>query len=120
MNLPPNLIIPEALNLHNQIYQFHLKYSPCVIEWSSDSGRVQLNAAFKSKRGWLHVWYFNTFCVAGIIGFGSCLDVICHYSDQHVGQEKVVYSVVFGALCVLFCASVVVSICNTSDFIEGF
>lgn len=120
MTLPTNLVLPKALRFHNQLFHLHMKHSPYPVIWNSESGRLEVSQAFPQGSSWFYVTYFNIFFVAGIIGFGSCLDVVCHYSDENIGQEIIVLSAVFGALSVFFWASVYVLICDISDFVTGY
>lgn len=88
--------------------------SPMVIKWSTSDEQFQVQG--NSNRGFW-IWCFNTFIVAGVIGFGSSIDVITH--NEEAGGSLVVISCGFASLSFLFWACASVLIRNADEIVRG-
>lgn len=100
-----------ALHLYNKLF----RYMPLmVIKWSSSNEQIELQG--KSLRSYW-IWCFNTFIVAGVIGFGSCIDVIAH--KEEAGSSLVVISCGFASLSCLFWSCAAVLIWNKDEIVCG-
>ncbi len=101
----------HALLLCNKLFSV---MSPIVLEWSPSTEQFE-TAGPQSSKYWK--WYFNTFIVAGVIGFGCCLDVIAHAKET--GGALVVLSCGLGAMSFLFWASAATVIWKVDEILNA-
>lgn len=86
-----------------------------VIKWSTSNEQFELQEKSLRKGYW--IWCFNTFIVAGLIGFGSCLDVVTH--KEEAGSSLAVISCGLASLSCLYWASSAVLIRNKDEIVGG-
>ncbi len=100
-----------ALNLHNQLFRY---MTPMIIKWSASNEHFE----FQGNSFWGYWrWCFNTFIVAGVIGFGSCIDIIAHRKEA--GSSLVVISSGFASLSFIFWACATVLILRVEEIVGG-
>ncbi len=100
-----------ALNLYNKLFRY---MSPMIISWSVSNEQFEVKG--KTISGYWK-WCFNTFIVAGVIGFGSSVDVITH--KKEAGSSLVVISCGFASLSFLFWTCAAVLILNVEEVVDG-
>lgn len=100
-----------ALRLYNKLFNY---LPPIVIKWSELNEQFELTGNTYSDN-W--IWYFNTFIVSAVIGFGSCIDVITHIEEA--GSSLFVMSCGYASLVFLSCSSAVVMIQNKHEIVTG-
>ncbi len=101
----------SALHLYHSVYSY---LPPLVLEWCSAIAKFQTGGN-SNKKYW--PWYFNTFIVACVIGFGSCVDVVIH--PKEAGNSLSIVAFGLGSVSLLYWASAAVVIWNVDDIVSG-
>lgn len=106
----------KALNLFSRIFRALNSRAPMILEWDISTQSITLHCISNPS---LRIWYFNVFLIAGIVGFGSSLDVIFHRKDLSISYVLICF--IYATLSFLIWGSVLIVLLNYAGELEqGF
>ena len=108
--------VSQALDLYTLVYSFIIKKVPTPFVWIPEDVKFERRDIF-DRQYWL--FYVNVYIIGGIIGFGSLVDVVVHYSDPKVNMYLLLFAVTFGAFSIIFWGFVTLFLANFKTFVLG-